>query len=387
LVLKGLHKKVTSKIDLRKGLVIAQFTVSCILLISTFVISQQLSFMRSKNMGFDKEQMIVLPVGGTGFFANYASFKTRLEAMSDVISVTNLSHDIGQKALPYFPMKVEGKEDEQMLPTMYVGYDFIKTFGLEMVQGRSFDIEHRTDSSLAFVINESAARSLGWGNDALGRKITFGVNGNPDSEVIGVVKDFNFDPLRSQVGPLVIGFGFATVNVAIKIRPGDHKNTIEAIRQAWNELVPNKPFSYSFLDEALTDTYRAEEQLAEIFTYFCGLAIFVASLGLFALASFSAERRLKEFGVRKVLGASEPGLVMLMYKEFIVLIVISFLIASPLSWYFSNEWLSSFAYRIDVGLSAYGLSIALITVVALATVGYHSISAARSNPVKVLRSE
>ena len=387
IVLKGLHKKVSAKIDLRKGLVIAQFTVSCILLIGTFIISDQLSFMRGKNMGFDKEQMIILPVGGTTMFQDYATFKNRLEAMPEVISVTNLSHDLGQKALPYFPMKVEGKEDEQMLPIMYVGHDFIKTFGLEMVQGRAFDIQHRTDSSLAFLINESAARSLGWGDDVLGRKITFGVGGNPDSEVIGVVKDFNFDPLRSRVGPLIMGFGFATVNIAIKVKPGDHKNTIGSISKIWNEIIQNKPFSYSFLDESLTDTYRSEEKLAEIFSWFCGLAIFVASLGLFALASFSAERRMKEFGVRKVMGASEPGLVMLMYREFITLIVIAFLIASPLAWYLTNEWLSNFAYRVEVGPMAFGLSILLIIVIALTTVGYHSISAARTNPVKVLRSE
>jgi putative ABC transport system permease protein len=185
----------------------------------------------------------------------------------------------------------------------------------------------------------------------------------------------------------VIGFGFATVNIAVKLNPGDHRQTIENISKIWSETVPSKPFAYSFLDESLTGTYRSEEKLAEIFTYFCGLAIFVASLGLFALASFSAERRMKEFGVRKVMGASETGLVMLMYKEFVVLIMISFLIASPLAWYFSNEWLSNFAYRVDVGPVAYGMSIVLITLIALATVGYHSINAARTNPIKVLRSE
>jgi putative ABC transport system permease protein len=386
-VLKGLHKRVSANLDLRKALVIAQFTVSCILLIGTFIISDQLSFMRGKNMGFDKEQMIILPVGGSGLFRDFATFKTRLEAIPGVMSVTSLSHDLGQKALPYFPMKVEGKEDEQMLPIMYVGHDFVKTFGLEMIEGRSFDIDHRSDSTLAFVINESAAKSLGWGNDAIGRKITFGVNGNPDAAVIGVVKDFNFDPLRSRVGPLILGFGFATVNVAIKVRTGDHTNTLTEIAKIWSEMVPEKPFAYSFLDESLTNTYRSEEKLAEIFTYFCGLAIFVASLGLFALASFSAERRLKEFGVRKVMGASEPGLVLLMYKEFIVLILISFALASPLAWYFSNEWLSNFAYRVEVGPFSFALSIIVITVVALTTVGYHSINAARTNPVKVLRSE
>jgi len=387
IVLKGMHKKVNARIDLRKGLVIGQFTVSCILLIGTFIISDQLSFMREKNMGFDKEQMIILPVGGSGLAPNYATFKNKLEAMPEVISVTSLSHDLGQKALPYLPMKVEGKEDEQMLPIMYVGHDFIKTFGLGMVQGRAFDIEHRTDSLRAFIVNESAAKSLGWGNDVIGRKMTFGVNGNPADEVIGVVKDFNFDPLRSRVGPLVIAFGLANVNVAVKVSPGDHKNTLESIGKIWSEIVPGTPFTYSFLDEALTDTYRAEEKLAEIFTWFCGLAIFVASLGLFALASFSAERRLKEFGVRKVMGATEGGLVILMYREFITLIAVAFLIASPLAWYFSNEWLSNFAYRVTLSPLAYLLSIVLITAVVLITVGYHSVLAARTNPVKVLRSE
>jgi putative ABC transport system permease protein len=184
-----------------------------------------------------------------------------------------------------------------------------------------------------------------------------------------------------------MGFGFATVNVAIKVGPGDHQNTIEQIKDIWNEMIPEKPFSYSFLDDALTDTYRSEEKLAEIFTWFCGLAIFVASLGLFALASFSAERRLKEFGVRKVMGASESGLVMLMYREFLALIIVAFVIASPLAWYFSNEWLSNFAYRVDLSPFAYLLSVLLITIVALTTVGYHSVRAARSNPIKVLRSE
>lgn len=386
-VLKGMHKKVNAKIDLRKGLVIAQFTVSCILLIGTFIISDQLSFMREKNMGFDKEQMIILPVGGSNLFPSYSTFKNKLEAMPEVVAVTNLSHDLGQKALPYLPMKVEGKEDEQMLPIMYVGYDFIETFGLEITLGRSFDVSHRTDSTLAFLINESAARSLGWGNDVVGRRMTFGVGGNNNAEVIGVVKDFNFDPLRSRVGPLVIGFGPATVNVAVKVKPGDHRTTLDAIGKVWSEIIPGKPFTYSFLDEALNDTYRSEEKLAEIFTWFCGLAIFVASLGLFALASFSAERRLKEFGVRKVMGATESGLVVLMYREFITLIGIAFLIASPLAWYFSNEWLSNFAYRVSLSPLAYILSILVITVVALTTVGYHSLRAARTNPIKVLRSE
>lgn len=385
-VLKGLHKTVSNKMDLRKVLVVTQFTVSMILLIGTLIISDQLDFMRGKNMGFDKEQIIVVPVGGTTMSQDFPSFKNRLLALPQVAHVTSLSHDIGQAALPYFPMRVEGKEDEQMLPIMYVGFDFLESLGIEMSSGRFFDINNPSDSTLAFVINESTAKALDW-KDPIGRKITFGVNGTPDSEVIGVVKDFNYDPLRTKVGPLVIKFSRAGNNIAIKLRAGDHQQTLAAIESTWNEMVNNKAFSYYFLDEALNRTYEEEEKLASIFTYFCGLAIFVASLGLFALASFSAQRRLKEIGVRKVLGASEAGLVAMMYKEFFILIAVAFVLASPLAYYFFNQWLDGFAYRIDISPVTYVISIVFISVIALLTVGYQSVTAARSNPVKVLRSE
>jgi putative ABC transport system permease protein len=176
-----------------------------------------------------------------------------------------------------------------------------------MAEGRYFDMTHGSDSTVAFVINESAARALGW-SDPIGKKVTFGVNGNPNSEVIGVIRDFNFDPLRTRVGPLIMKFAPAFVNVAIKLGPGDHRQTSAGIESLYNQTIDNKPFSYYFLDEALDRTYESEENLAGIFTVFCVLAIFIASLGLFALASFSAERRMKEIGVRKVMGASESGL-------------------------------------------------------------------------------
>jgi putative ABC transport system permease protein len=385
-VLKGIHKKGGRRLDLRKALVVVQFSVSIVLLTGTLIISDQLSFMRSRSMGFDKEQVIVVPVAGTGLFRTFPSFKSQLEQMSSVESVTSLSHDLGQKALPYFPMLVEGFPDEQMLPIMYVGFDFLETFGIEMAEGRFFDPSHNSDSTVAFVINESAAKALGW-DDPLGKKVTFGVNGNPDSEVIGVVRDFNFDPLRTKVGPLVLKFAPAFVNVAIKLGPGDHREAIAGIEQLYNQTINSNPFSFYFLDEALDRTYESEENLAGIFTAFCFLAIFIASLGLFALASFSAERRLKEIGVRKVMGASESGLVVLMYREFIVLILVSFLIASPLTYHLFSGWLANFAYHVSISPMTFGLSLLFITVVSLLTVGYHSFSAARANPINVLRSE
>lgn len=385
-VLKGLHKGSNNKISLRKTLVVAQFTVSMILLIGTLIISDQLDFMRSKSMGFDKDQVIMIPTGNSSMTRDFQTIKNKLMREEPVTAVTSISHNIGQEALPYFPMKVEGIEDEQMMPIMYVGYDFLETFRIEMATGRFFNINYNTDSTLAFVINESAAKSLNW-PDPIGRKISFGVGGTAKSEVIGVIKDFNFDPLRTKVGPLIIAFALSPVNVAVKVKPGDYKNTVSSIERIWTEFFPETPFSFYFLNEGLENTYEAEKKLATIFKYFCGLAIFVASLGLFALASFSAERRLKEIGIRKVLGASESGLVALLYKEFLILILISFLLASPLAYYFFNKWLNGFAYRIDIGAITFLIAVGFITVVALITVGYQSLTAAKSNPVRVLRSE
>ena len=385
-VLKGLHKVVNRKFDLRKALVVGQFTVSLILLIGTLIISDQLDYMRSKDMGFDREQVVMVRAVGTGLASNYATFKERLQRESSVVAVTNLSHDIGQKNLPYLPMIVEGIEDEQMLPIMAAGYDFLETFGLQMVEGRYFDIDHPSDSSLALVINEAAANSFNW-KDPIGRKITFGEGGNPDVTVIGVIEDFNFDPLRNKVSPFVMTFSPAFSNIAIKIKPEDYRSTLAQIENTWSEIIPSSAFSFYFLDEALNQTYASEERLAKIFKIFCGLAIFVACLGLFALASFSAQRRLKEIGVRKVLGASEPSLVLLMYKEFLILILIAGILASPLSYYLFNGWLNEFAYRIEINPLVFGLALLMLTIIAFITVGYQSFSAARSNPTETLRTE
>ncbi|HMG91684.1 MAG TPA: ABC transporter permease [Chryseolinea sp.] len=385
-VLKGVHKISDSKISLRKALVVAQFTVSLILLIGTIIISDQLYFMRNKNMGFDKEQVIMIPVGNTTMARDYPVFRNKLKLLPEVSTITNISHNIGQEALPYFPMIVEGVADEQMLPIMYVGFDFLETFKVDMVKGRFFDINYHTDSTQAFVINESAAKSLNW-DDPIGRKIKFGVGGNDNSEVIGVIKDFNFDPVRSKVGPLIISFSLPGGNVAVKVKSGDYESTVASIKKVWDEMFPETAFSFYFLNEGLNKTYETEERLATVFKYFCGLAIFVASLGLFALASFSAERRLKEIGVRKVLGASESGLVLMLYREFLILILVSFILASPLAYYLFEQWLNGFAYRIDIGAMTFLIAVVFITVIALVTVGYQSISAARTNPVKILRSE
>jgi putative ABC transport system permease protein len=386
-VLKGIHRSQSKGFDLRKVLVVVQFSVSIVLLTGTLVISDQLRFMRSRTMGFDREQVIVVPVGGTQLFSNFSSFKNQVEQLSDVASVTNLSHELGQKALPYFPMQMEGFDDEQMLPIMYVGFDFLETFGIEMSEGRFFDIGHSTDSTLAFVINESAAKFLGW-SDPVGKKVTFGVNGNPNSEVIGVIRDFNFDPLRTRVGPLIMAFAPAFVNVAVKLKAGDHHATIASIETIYNQSVTgDKPFSFYFLDEALDRTYASEENLARIFTALCALAIFIASMGLFALASFSAGQRMKEIGVRKVMGASEGGLIVMMYREFVTLIITAFIVGSPLAYYFFSGWLANFAYHVEISPMIFIVSLLFITVVSLLTVGYHSLSAARANPIEVLRTE
>lgn len=386
LVLKGIVQVSSSKFSVRKGLVVLQFAVSLILIIGTLIVLSQLEFLKNKSMGFDKEQMLFLPDSSQPIFQQYPTFKNELLASSLVNHVTHLSHDLGQQNLPFYPFKLEGKPEEQMLPILRTGFDFLETFDLEMAQGRYFDIKHPSDSNNAFVINESAARAFGW-TDAVGKKITFGVNGSPDHEVIGVIKDFNYDPLRNPIGPLVINFSGAYGNIAVKLKAGEYTKAVTQIEKLWNDIYPDIPFTYYFLDEALTNTYKEEQRLAKIYTLFCGLAIFIACLGLFALASYTIEKRKKEIAVRKVMGASSGRIAGLVYRDFLMLIVIAFAAAAPLAFYLFNSWLNRFAYRVNINLWLFVISLVAILFISALTVGFQTLKASMLSPATVLKNE
>ena len=385
-VLKGMVEKPRKNFTLRKMLLVIQFSVSMALIIGTIVVYYQLNFLRNKSMGFDRDQVIVLPVAGSTIFQQYSSFKQELLRLSQVKAVTNISHDIGQKNLAYYPVIAEGKTEEQLIPEMFVGYDFLETFGVTMTSGRFFDPSFSSDSSIAYVINETAAKTFGW-SDPVGRKLKGGFRGSDSTRVIGVIKDFNFDPLKSGIGPLAILFGNAFGNVAIKMGNGNNLETIGQIESIWKGIYPEIPFQYYFLDEGLKATYAEESRISKVYTIFCCLALFIACMGLFALASYTIQRRLKEISMRKVLGASESSIVILIYRDFVILILIAFLLATPVSIWIFNRWLSNFAYHIDLNPVFFLISVMVVIFISWCTLAFQMIKASHVNPAVMLKSE
>jgi putative ABC transport system permease protein len=385
-VLKGMVETPGETFSLRKVLVVVQFAVSITLIIGTIVVYNQLDFLRGKSMGFDRDQVIMLPVQGNPVFRLYPSFKQEVERLGNVKSVTNVSHDLGQKNLPYYPVVAQGKDEEQMVPHMYAGFDFLETFGIEMIEGRFFDRDFPSDSALAFVVNEAAVKTFGW-KDPLGKKLKGGFRGSDSTRVIGVIRDFNFDPLKSSIAPLAIQFSGAFGNIAIKLGSGNNRPTIAEIEQIWMRIYPEIPFTYYFLDDGLKATYAEEERVGKIYTVFCLLALLIASLGLFALASFTIRRRLKEISVRKVLGASESSLVVLIYRDFLLLILMAFTLAAPASIFIFRDWLAGFAYHIELKPLYFILAIIVVILISWLTLAFQLVRASRVNPAVVLRSE
>ncbi|CAN5373758.1 ABC transporter permease [soil metagenome] len=385
LVLKGITEKPGNKFTLRKALIVIQFSVSMGLLIGTFVVYQQLAFLENRNMGFDRDKVLIISVPGVPIFQQYPTFKNEVARLSNIKSITNISHNLGQSNLAYFPLIAEGKNEEQMIPVMNVGYDFLETFNISMVSGRFFNSDFRSDSTLAYVINETAAKTFGW-TDPVGRKLKAGFQGIDSSRVIGVVRDFNFDPLKSNIGPLAITFSNAFGNIAIKMN-GNSKETLNEIEAIWKSIYPGIPFNSYLLDEGLKSAYAAERRVSKIYTLFCLISLLLASMGLFALASFTIQKRMKEIGVRKILGASSSGIVILIYKEFFVLISIAFTIAAPISIIVFEKWLSTFAFRIDLRPIFFIISVLIVILISWSTLAFHLIRASRVNPSSILRNE
>jgi len=370
---------------LRKILVVLQFGISVILIVGTIVVRQQLSFMRSKQLGFEREHIVMLPIRGTTVVKKFQEFKTELLNHEAITGVTGVNARLG-KEVRYTSFNIEGFQGVQILNVCRIEHDFVKTFGLQIVEGRDFSKDILTDNDQAFLINEAAMRQFGW-TSAVGKAMkaaTFD-NAKP-SKVIGVVKDFNFESLHHPVGPLVMligGYGFA----AVKIRPHEIKNAIALIEATWKSFEPDKPFSFFFLSDAMNTIYATENKIETLSGYFSALAILIACLGLLGLAAFSSERRTKEIGIRKVLGASVAGMVGLLSREFVLLVLVANAAAWPVVYYLMQHWLENFAFRIDIGILPFIFAGFSSAVIAIATVGYQAIKAASANPVDALKYE
>ncbi|MFC2134351.1 ABC transporter permease [Bacteroidota bacterium] len=390
-VLKGKIKSGAKSGLLRSALVVFQFSASIFLIIGTTVVFNQLNFIQQKKLGFNKEHVILINdawlIGDQTF-----SFRDELKNNSNVINATAsgfLPVPSNTSSSIIFPDANMNSEYATSIQNWRVDFNYVETLGLEIVKGRDFSNEFATDS-MAVIINEAAVKQFNLGDDPIGKILARPSNEEGELDnytLIGVVKDFHFQSLRQNIAPVALFPGNSTSIVSVRFKSADIAQMIEFIEQKWNEFAPGQPFDYTFLDEEFNNMYKAEQSLGNIFTIFAGLAIFVGCLGLLGLAAFTAEQRTKEIGVRKVLGATVPGVVVLLSKEFGKLIIISFVIAVPLAYYAMTTWLEDFAYRTDIGIYTFIFAGLLAFVIALATVSYHAIKVALANPVNSLRYE
>ncbi|MFC1492621.1 ABC transporter permease [candidate division KSB1 bacterium] len=389
-VLKSTSSQVSGRSGFRKYLVVFQFSISIFLIVSTFIVMNQLNYMRDVKLGFDKEQILVVPVKGSEIKQNYFAFKDELIRNSNIISAS-YSSDIPGRGIDVLLFTAEGKNRGELFNIYYFStdHDFVETYGIELSHGRDFSKDFPSDNG-TYLINETGAELLAWGEAAIDKKIY--MKGRTEGKITGIIRDINFRSLRETIKPFVIklepDIGSRRGYLSLKIRGDDLQNTIEFVKGKWQEFDKNREFDYFFLDDYLDSLYRSEEKFGRIISIFTSIAIFIACLGLFGLISFTAERRTKEIGIRKTLGASVPGIVMLISKEFSRLVIFANIIALPLaSFIMKKYWLQDFAYRTDPGIIMFILAGSIALLIAFVTVSYQSFKAAGTNPVDALRYE
>src|SRR5690554_4870749 len=375
--------------SLRSALVVFQFSVAVVLIIGTMVVYNQLEYIQNKNLGYDKDQVLILPETWQ-LGDNAEVFKQQLLNDSRIKQVSTSGY------LPSGPSYNNNffvfPDDEVSLQIKTLRYkvddQYIPTLGLELLAGRNFAEEYGADDE-SIILNETAVKALGWENDILGRTLARANNKGERTtyRVIGVVRDFHFRPLHEQISPLVMTKGNSTGAIIAKVQTEDVGGLLDRIKGQWGTLAGDEPFEYSFLDDRFYQTYNTERKMGYIFSFFALLTIFVACMGLFGLATFVTKQRNKEIGIRKVLGAEVASIVGLLSKDFLKLIGIAAVFAFPIAWWAMEKWLESFAYRVDLSFGIFLGAGVIITVVALMTVGYEAIKAAWMNPIDSLRNE
>jgi putative ABC transport system permease protein len=389
--LKGIIRHDSRGFALRTVLVVFQFVISVILIFGTLVMSSQFNFMKNQYLGFKKEQKLILPLrGGISITENYETVKGQFSKYASITGTT-VSSSVPGRPLSSFSIRITGEDDErsQDMYHMYFDHEFIPDYEIEMAAGRAFQKDMSTDIRGAFLINEAAVPAFGWNSpdEALGKRLQTGFGGriNP---IIGVTKNFHYRGLQSEVEPLVMEFQpdiFRYITLSLDI--SNLKESLAFIESQWKILFAGKPYESFFLDADFDRQYRADEQIGKIFGIFTVLGLFIACLGLLGLASFTAQSRTKEIGIRRVLGASVLGIVIMLSKQFTKWVVLANCLAWPVAYYFMSKWLKNFAYRAEIDILIFILSGLLVLAVALLTVSFQSIRAATINPAESLRYE
>lgn len=385
--LKGKLKSGKSGASFRQVLVVAQFSISVFLIVGAIIITKQMNYIKNKQLGYNKEQTVIVPVNNSDIAQNMHAFKTGLQQQSVVQSVSCMSGQPGGFFDGYV-FDVEGHNEKWNARTEFSDFEFVKTLGLKIIAGRDFSPLFPTDTTGAVLINKTAAAKLGWTPEqAVGKWIQNTVRDNAKRNIIGVVDDFNFQTLKQSIEPLVISPAEDRRVVLIRLKPGNIQPGLALIKNEYSKVAPAYPLEYSFLDEQFNELYKKDLRQQTILTVFAVLAIFVASLGLFGLASFTVTKRFKEIGVRKVLGSSVQGILVLLSKDLLTPVLIATCIALPAGYWAMNKWLQNFAYQTTVSWWVFALAALITFGIALITVCMKAIKAAMANPVKALRAE
>ncbi len=385
LVLKGALKLSTGSVWFRKGLVVFQFVLSVMLIIGTIVISRQINFIQHTNLGYDRENLIYIPLSGD-LTKQYDYFKQQALQMPGVREVSRISQSPTEISNGTYGVDWDGKDpnSKPMFTQAAIGYDFVKTMNIKILKGREFSKDFPTDT-VGYIINEEALKKIGF-KKPLGSRLTFW---NKKGTVVGVVKDFHFNSLRIPVNALVLRLGETDDygNILVKTKSGQTKQALTSLEKLCNRLNPKFPFNFQFSEDEYQKLYISEQMVGKLSYCFSVLAIFISCLGLLGLAMFTAEQRTREIGIRKVLGASLSSIFRLLSKEFIVLVCIALLIASPIAWYVMKKWLDDFAYKTPITWWMFVVAGLAAICITLFTVSFQAVKAALVNPVSSLRSE
>jgi putative ABC transport system permease protein len=388
MVLKGSFKSSATGTRLRKALVVLQFTISIALMVGTGIVYQQMQYIYTANLGYNREQVITVQLNGR-IVSQATAFKTELLRNPNIVAVGTSSSRVGQQ-LGRTGITPEGFSNTANIITSVMVADetFIPAMGMEMKSGRNFSLDFA--DSLSMIVNEEMGRFLKW-EEPVGRKISFQTGPNPTDltayTVIGVVKDFHFATIRHKLEPLFILYNKDNGAMAIKAKAEGMKETIAFIEETWKKVMPGSTFDYAFLDDQFANLYRNEQAFATMFTHFTVLAIVIAAMGLFALAAYTTEQRRQEIGIRKVMGASNGSILIKLTTEFVLLVMVAFVLATVIAWFVMNQWLQDFQYSIKIGPGIFLVAGGASILIAVLTISYQSLKAMMANPVESLRSE
>lgn len=385
-ILKGDVKSGAGGSRFRKILVVVQFSLSILLIIGTIVVYKQLNYMKNKKLGWDKEHLVYIPLRTDDIDKSYEVLKTELAKDPRVLGITGTSQLPSYISSNAGGADWDGKDPNQqvLIGLNAVDFGFIETLKIEMREGRSFSRDFPSDLSKAFIVNEEVAKIMRK-ESAVGERFSFiGRQGS----IIGLMKNFHYQPVQNKIEPLAITLSPDYIRyLLIRIPPESISASLKYIENTWKRIIPNHPFEYRFLDENFDRMYRAEERMGSLLKYFAVLAVFIACLGLFGLASFTAEQRTKEIGVRKVLGAGVSQITILLCREFLMLVLLANVIAWPAAYLVMKNWLKGYAYRTSLDLFTFAAAMAAALVIAFLSVSFQAIRAATANPVDSLRYE